>query len=158
VKNGVDVIHSGEAWLIFDIVNCHIANPFPGCLRFGQKVLYDLQPYGAMEEEPETPIETVDHINKEERTATNKQSVIVEKIIEIFKGPISNNLISPANVKDLDSFTTGVAVEILRSGEWISRVITKKQKTKRAMEAKIIGPWINIWHKLHSSSIWRPAE
>jgi hypothetical protein len=38
VKNGVDVICSGEAWLIFDIVNCHVANPFPGCSRFGQEV------------------------------------------------------------------------------------------------------------------------
>jgi hypothetical protein len=70
-----------------------------------------------MEEEPETPTETVDHMDKEEGTVTNKQPVPLEELTEIFEGLTSNNLVSLANVEDLESLTTGVAVEILWSGE-----------------------------------------
>jgi hypothetical protein len=108
-------------------------------------------------EEPETPIETVDHMDKDEGTATNKQPVPLEEITEIFKEPTSDNIVSPANVKDLESLTTGVAVEAFRGGEWIPGVITKIWKTKKVVEAKIIGPRINAWYKLHSTSIRRPA-
>jgi hypothetical protein len=99
----------------------------------------------------------VDHTDKDEGTATNEWPVPLEEITEIFKGPTSNNIVSPANVEDLESLTTGVAVEALRGGEWIPGVITKIRKTKKAVEAKIIGPKINAWHKLHSTSVRRPA-
>jgi hypothetical protein len=41
-------------------------------------------------EEPETPIETIDHIDKDEGTATNKRPLLLKEITEIFKGPTSN--------------------------------------------------------------------
>jgi hypothetical protein len=108
-------------------------------------------------EEPETLIETVDHMDEDEGTATNERPVPLEEITEIFKGSTSDNIVLLANVEDLESLTTGVAVEVLRGGEWIPGVITKIRKTKKAVEAKIIGPRINAWHKLHSTSVWRPA-
>jgi hypothetical protein len=108
------------------------------------------------EEEPQTPSETVDHTD-EEITVTYKRPVPVEEITEIFRGPTCENIVSPANVEEPESFAIGVTVEALRSGEWISGVITKIRKTKKAVTAKIIGPRINAWHKMHSTSVRRPA-
>jgi hypothetical protein len=107
----------------------------------------------SIEEESQTPSETVDHTDKEEITVTYEWPVPLEEITEIFRGPTCKNIVSPANVEEPESFAIGVTVEALRSREWISGVITKIRKTKKAIEAKIIGPRINAWHKMHSTSI-----
>jgi hypothetical protein len=70
---------------------------------------------------------------------------------------LCENIVSPANLDKPESFAIGATVEALQSREWISGVITKIRKTKKAVKAKIIGPRINAWHKLHSTNIQRPT-
>jgi hypothetical protein len=75
----------------------------------------------------------MDHTDKEETTVTYKRPVPLEEITEIFRGPTCENIVSAANVEELESFAIRVTVEALRRGEWISGVITKIQKTKKAV-------------------------
>jgi hypothetical protein len=83
------------------------------------------------EEEPQTPSKTVDHTDEEETIVTYKWPVLLEKITEIFRGPTCKNIVSPANVEEPESFAIRVTVEALRSGEWISGVITKIQRQRK---------------------------
>jgi hypothetical protein len=48
----------------------------------------------SMEEEPQTPSETVDHMDKEETTVTYEWPVPLEEITEIFRGPTEYRITS----------------------------------------------------------------
>jgi hypothetical protein len=107
-----------------------------------------------LEEEVSSEEEMDEEISEDiEQDQTMSQS----EISEIFDTPTTQNLISPANIEEPGNFEIGVEVEVFRKGQWIPGTIQKIRKQRKAVEARIVGPRINAWHKLHSNSIRKPT-